>query len=56
MPTEMHEYMYTIIIILRPLSRWMGRCVIDRPVKEVVDFIQDLGNRKYWDKYLEVSI
>ena len=32
----------------------MGRCVIDRPMNEVISFLEDHERRKEWDKYLAV--
>ena len=34
----------------------MGRCVIDRPMSEVIKFLEDHERRKEWDTYLAVWI
>ena len=36
------------------IFRFMGRCVVDQPINEVVKFLDDHERRKEWDKYLAV--
>ena len=34
----------------------MGRCVIDRPMNEVISFLENHERRKEWDRYLSVQL
>jgi len=43
---EMRLYMYS----------FMGRGVIDRPLKEVAEFIKNVENNMTWDYFLIVSL
>ena len=37
------------------VSRFMGRTVIDLPIKDVVAFLDNNDRRREWDVYLTVS-
>lgn len=38
------------------LYSFMGRGVVDLPIEQVVEFLEDHERRKEWDKYLSVSL
>lgn len=38
------------------LFSWMGRTIIERPLKEVADFLEDPASAIVYDKYIMVGL
>ena len=51
-----YQFLKVTYIMYVFLYSWMGRGIVDVPVREVAEFIKDVQNNMSWDNFLIVSI